>query len=279
MSHFGGTLFGSSPFIRWALSPFILLFVILMPLCVEKWTSTALLITAGMEALCLALLAGFWLPARIGHWAFRLVAALVFLAYTSYLVHEFFFTDAPLRFSGPRSQASPRNALLGYFIIGLPCFWYALKGRFTLGPQPSGAQLAAERKADEDQLLNPDWAFYQRHLQRPVPAAVRELYADRTLLTADVLEYPGPESISTFNPINEKGLLDTQEFIGSDVLAFATSESGDPIYLRPGASEPDTVYITYHDGGDTEIFAESVAMMLEKLKKANPVLRQSGESN
>jgi len=102
MSHFGGTLFGSSPFIRWALSPFILLFVILMPLCVEKWTSTALLITAGMEALCLALLAGFWLPARIGHWAFRLVAALVFLAYTSYLVHD---SSSPMPRSGFRDHA------------------------------------------------------------------------------------------------------------------------------------------------------------------------------
>lgn len=41
------------------------------------------------------------------------------------------------------------------------------------------------------------------------------------------------------------------------------------IYLRPGSGEADTVYITYHDGGDTEVFAESVAAMVEKLRNAN----------
>jgi hypothetical protein len=43
--------------------------------------------------------------------------------------------------------------------------------------------------------------------------------------------------------------------------------------LRPGGGEADTVYITHHDGGDTEVFAESVAAMVEKLRNANRTAR------
>jgi hypothetical protein len=39
--------------------------------------------------------------------------------------------------------------------------------------------------------------------------------------------------------------------------------------LRPGGSEADTVYITHHDGSDTEAFAESIAAMVERLKHEN----------
>src|SRR5262245_8205370 len=121
-----------SGFIRWALTPFVLIFAILMPLRIENWTPARAVLMLGMELLCLALLAGFWLPARLGHWAFRSVAALVFLAYSGYAIHEFFFTDARFTLSGRRSEASPFNALLGFLIIGLPSPLFALRGRFTL---------------------------------------------------------------------------------------------------------------------------------------------------
>ena len=90
-----------------------------------------------MEFLCVALLAGFWLPVRIGRWAFRSLAAAVFLVYAGYLIDQFFFSDTPFRLAESRSETSPRNALLGFVIIGLPSLWYALLGRFTLRePQP-----------------------------------------------------------------------------------------------------------------------------------------------
>jgi hypothetical protein len=41
------------------------------------------------------------------------------------------------------------------------------------------------------------------------------------------------------------------------------------VYLRSGPSEADGVHITYHDGGDTEIFADSVAEMLDVLRQRN----------
>jgi hypothetical protein len=114
-------------------------------------------------------------------------------------------------------------------------------------------------------LLSPNWAFYERHLQRPAPAALRELYSDMALMTA-CYSYRGKrEGINIFWPLNEKYLLDTREDIGHDIVAFATSGCGDSIYLRPGPNEPNTVYIAYHDDpGNVEVFADSVAMILEK---------------
>jgi hypothetical protein len=137
-------------------------------------------------------------------------------------------------------------------------------------------RVAAGRRAFEERLFHPDWEFYERHLQRPAPAALRELYADRALLTAPALDYDDGEVINTFGALDERGLLDTREWLGFDAVAIATSDFGDPIYLRPGRSEPDTVYITHHDGGDTQILAESVASMLERLRRAN-ISQRRGE--
>ncbi len=137
MSAFGQTLFGGNRFVRWTLSPFVLVFAGVMPLLVENWTLKLAAMIAGMEFLCIALLAGFWLPACIGRWAFRCVGGGVFAAYAAYLIYEFFFSDAPFRLVESRGEASPRNALLGFVIIGLPSLWYALFGRFTFRePQP-----------------------------------------------------------------------------------------------------------------------------------------------
>jgi len=64
-----------------------------MPLLVENWTLKLAAMIAGMEFLCIALLAGFWLPACIGRWAFRCVGGGGFAAYAAYLIYEFFFSD------------------------------------------------------------------------------------------------------------------------------------------------------------------------------------------
>jgi hypothetical protein len=141
-------MFGASGFVRWSLSPLVLLFAILMPLVIEEWTLPRIIVMAGIELACLALLAGFWLPARIGHWAFRGLAGLVFVAYAAYLIHEFLFTDKPFKILQSRGEASPRNALLGFVIIGLPCLMYAVLGRFTLKP-PEPAPETDNQAIDE----------------------------------------------------------------------------------------------------------------------------------
>lgn len=156
--------------------------------------------------------------------------------------------------------------------IGLPSFLLQLRERINRARRKSrhpAEKVAADRKAFEGRILHPDWVFYERHLQRPAPAALRELYSDRALILSPGLNYPNKECISTFGVLDEQELLDTRACLGFDVVAIATTEIGDPIYLRPGRSEADIVYVTQHDGGDTGVFAESVAVMLERLRQAN----------
>ena len=150
MSKFGQTLFGGSGFIRWTLSPFVLIFAVVLPLLVESWTPARVFFMAGIELICVTLLAGFWLPSRYGHWAFRGLAGLVFLAYAVYFVHEFFFTDKAFKFTGRRSEDSPFNALVGFIIIGLPSLWYSLLGRFTLRPPPPDSAEDIIESNDDD---------------------------------------------------------------------------------------------------------------------------------
>ena len=126
--------------------------------------------------------------------------------------------------------------------------------------------IGVPRATRERQLLAPDWTFVERHLNRSVPQALRELYANRPLLTATNLTC-GDTPINTFEPLTEDSLLDTAAELGFDILPIATTVFGDPIYLRPGADNGETVYVTHHDGGDTAVFAESVAQLVAGLRR------------
>ena len=161
---------------------------------------------------------------------------------------------------------------IGAVFVGLPLAILFLRDRVSRAlwrRRNPPEKLAADRRAYEERLLRPDWAFYERHLGRPAPPALRELYADRALVMAQDMDYTEGDRISTFEPLDADGLLETRPWLGFDAVAIATTDFGDPIYLRPGSSEADTVYITHHDGGDTEVLAESVAAMVEKLRHAN----------
>jgi hypothetical protein len=130
-------------------------------------------------------------------------------------------------------------------------------------------ELAAERRAYQQRVLRPDWSFYERHLGPPAPPALCALYADRTFVTLQDLSYNKADRISTFDALDEKGLWATRPWLGFETVAIASTDFGDVIHLRPGAAEPDTVYITRHNGGDIEVFADSVAAMVEKIRRAN----------
>lgn len=101
-----------------------------MPLLLQSWTASGITILIILEFMCAALLIGFWLPAKYGHWGFRALAGCIFLMYFLYFVYEWLFSGHPLRLIEPRGQASPRNALLGLVIFGLPGLQYAVFGRF-----------------------------------------------------------------------------------------------------------------------------------------------------
>ena len=79
-----------------------------------------------------------------------------------------------------------------------------------------------------------------------------------TALKRYVLE----DHLIDFAPIDRERLRDAWGI--ADVVAFAES-NGDPIYLKPGRDADDSVFITFHDGGDTELLAPSVEQFLERL--------------
>jgi hypothetical protein len=157
-----------------------------------------------------------------------------------------------------------------YFGLALLILWVRDRVSSTRHQKRNPPEkVAAKRAAYEERILRPDWTFYERHLERPAPAALRELYADQTLVTTQGLKYSDFEYITTFEALDEQGLLDARPWLGFDAVPIATGQFGDPIYLRPGPSETDMLYITHHDGGDTEVFAESVATMVETLQQSN----------
>ena len=128
----------------------------------------------------------------------------------------------------------------------------------------------AEREAYERRILAPDWGYVERCLLRPSPQALRDLYADRRLVTERDLAYDDELLISTFVPLDEEALADTKRWLGFEAVAIATTDFGDTVYLRPGAAQGDAVYIAHHDGGDAEVMAESVTQMLATLRRRHP---------
>lgn len=127
-------------------------------------------------------------------------------------------------------------------------------------------KLAAEWKEYQGRVKTPDWDFYADHLQRDVPAAIRDLYSNTTIIMSDNAEACGEQTISRFGAIDKASLLDTREWIGADVVAIAHNLFGDPIYLRPGSDESNAVFVTYHDGGDTEQIAADVSEFVESIR-------------
>ena len=75
---------------------------------------------------------------------------------------------------------------------------------------------------------------------------------------------------SLFEPLDEVAIADATAWLGFEAVTFATTDAGDSIYLRPGSSEANSVYLTHHDGGDTEVLAATVDEMLQALREAKP---------
>jgi hypothetical protein len=119
-------LFSGSRFIFWALTPFLLLFAIVMPLTIVGWTQTKIVLVALLDILALLLAFGLYNPMR-NEWALRIVTGLVFSGYASYVASEI-YSGAPLRLSGSEAEVSLRNSLLGLVLIGWPCIKFTLQG-------------------------------------------------------------------------------------------------------------------------------------------------------
>jgi hypothetical protein len=119
-------------------------------------------------------------------------------------------------------------------LFGLSVLILRTRDRFAeaLWRRNPPGKLAADRLTLERRVLNPDWSFYEHDLQRPAPQALRDLYSDQSLVTAQRLDY-GESSISSFEP------LDAQAYaVPSDnCVGLNHHQGGFPV--APHSSQPD----------------------------------------
>jgi hypothetical protein len=156
---------------------------------------------------------------------------------------------------------------IGLLFIVLPAVLLLLRDRVATARRRRSRP--TEEQSREQRLLNPDWACVERCLGRPVPGALRDLYADAAFITRRDMRWSDECAISSFEPLDAQAMAAAKEWLGFAAVAIATTDLGDTVYLRCGASERDTVYLTHHDGGDTAAFAESVALMHATLTMGN----------
>ena len=121
---------------------------VIVPLAISEWTSTRIAFAVVWVA--------FWILATFAvydvrrfWWATRSVTGVIFASYAGYLIYEWFFSNDPFVLSQSRAEASPRNALFGFFLVGLPCLYYTLFGRTTLKPDKE-TQTNVKRKTEHE---------------------------------------------------------------------------------------------------------------------------------
>lgn len=115
-------------FMFWALAPFLVVFLVLMPILVPHRNGGSLVVLCGVESAALALLLGLWNSHRFW-WAWRALGAIVFLAYLAYV--GAMFVEGRFIGQGRRTETTLLNALLGMIAFGLPGLCYAIFGRLT----------------------------------------------------------------------------------------------------------------------------------------------------
>lgn len=126
---FGEVAFSGSRIVFWGTAPVLLAAAVALPLSVEDWTSTRAVLSVALSFVCLLAIPALR-DARRFRFAARSVTGLVFLAYVASLLAEAAEEGADLR-PTPRSDASLFNATKGLLVIGLPCLWYTVFGRFS----------------------------------------------------------------------------------------------------------------------------------------------------
>ena len=135
MSHFGKTLFSGSRFLFWALAPVLTLFAIVLPLSIVKWTVVRAILVIAVDAAAILLVIGLYNTKRFW-WALRGVTAIVFFASLAQLIDDLIHANFTL--AGLLTVDSPVGIIRTFLQIGIPCFLYALIGKFSHKKAGSG---------------------------------------------------------------------------------------------------------------------------------------------
>ena len=133
MSSFGSTLFSGSRFIFWCLGPLFLASgvgcLIGSPFVYSSkgWPQAMALVVMGVCCICFFLAL---LTIKRFLWAARVVTGIVALSYVLYFADTYFVERQSLSPTTRRSSATPWNAIMGFIVIGVPCLWFTIYGRF-----------------------------------------------------------------------------------------------------------------------------------------------------
>ena len=124
---------GASGFVKWSLSPVLLLFAVLFSFqtsaCLKEGNSAGLVIGCALVVLSIAGLLALWGVKHAG----RIVTGLIGGGYAAYLIHECFVDfDGNWGWRSKRSETTPVSSILGFMIFGVPCLIYTIFGRFTI---------------------------------------------------------------------------------------------------------------------------------------------------
>jgi uncharacterized protein YegJ (DUF2314 family) len=119
--------------IFWLVSPLAVVAAVSLPMLVSSRALQALAAVAAIDAGLILLLLALWDPNRF-LWAGRTVAAMIFIAYLSYLGWAIFWPTKVSEKSGRRLGNSVVPAVGGFILIGWPALMFALYGRFSLHP-------------------------------------------------------------------------------------------------------------------------------------------------
>lgn len=127
---------GPSRFIRWSLSPLLLLFAVVLcfPVmdCVRQGRFAGIVVGGLAVVVCLVGFLALWGVPRLG----RLVTAIVGVAFGWYLVDQCFINfHGSWGFGAPPSATTAINSILGFIVFGLPCLLYTFFGRATFFPK------------------------------------------------------------------------------------------------------------------------------------------------
>ena len=230
MSAAGEALFGRSPWIFWVLAPALLLgalAITLPPDYPDAWHLGTVLV-CDAAALCLAL--ALWPYHRVPGTA-RLLCGLVAASYGVYLLDAWL----PGRI-GPDDAApsDPGLATAGFVVIGFPCLWFALRGRWpTAGARAEPPRVSFDGEAVRLAGLGPE------ELRFPWRSVVRIGYRrivhlhEEPFLELHLADDPAEDEVLTLPP-EWPGVAELAAVV--DALPDATRDARDALPERVDAS-------------------------------------------
>ncbi len=146
--------------------------------------------------------------------------------------------------------------------------WFVLR-RALVGEGQTRKEIEKLKHARLAALLHPDWAFYAEHLGRPIPEALKKIYADPRQVQAspDLRGMKSEEESIEFEPLHRDYCVPAEESdLPYDIVPVATADDQNWIFLKPGKDETNQVLMA--DPEEPEnivILADSVETFLALL--------------